>query len=169
MIHVCQRPLEDIGFLGSRMGLKPSALRCRSTSTFIYAHSRLTHSFDVVRPVWAARGVVQRDKRCPIRRLRGSCCGGDVRGRSRPCGVDGRHPVVAGASRRQPGVRMGGGGISRVRRQVHPSGSVPRHLDPVSRDGHSTIVAWRTPRQVHPGLPVLRRRQTLRRPRAVVP
>ena len=100
------------------------------------------------------------------RRVRGA--GGNVRSRSRPRGVNGRDPVVAGVPRRQPGVGIAGVGIARVGHEVDPSGPVLRDFNPVSRDGRSTIAGWRTPRQVHPGLPVLRCRQSLRRPRAVV-
>ena len=132
-------------------------------------HGGVAQPVAVVEPVRSVRGVVEGDQGGPVRgRIAGGCAGGDVRHRPRSCGVDGRDPVVARASRRQAGVGIAGGGIARVGHEVNPSGAVLRHFYPVARDGRSTIAGWRTPRQVNPGLPVPHRRQSRRRPRAVV-
>ena len=70
---------------------------------------------------------------------------------------------MPGASRRQAGVGVSGGGGARVGHQVAPGGAVGRDFYPVSSDGRATIIRGRDPRQIDLSLAVRRGRQRGRR------
>ena len=76
---------------------------------------------------------------------------------------DGRDPVMPGASRRQAGVGVSGGGGARVGHQVAPGGAVGRDFYPVASNGRATIIRRRDPRQIDLSLAVRRGRQRGRR------